>query len=277
MKILITGAGGHIAKILAEELDGCSLVFLTTRKNKADGKKFFYWNPERGEIDSHCVRGVSHVVHLAGKSINSRWTKANKSAIRSSRIDGARLIFETCKAESIQLESFISAGGLAVYGDGWLSEVCRDWEAAAYIFEELGARSVVMRLPVLINKNSSFVKTVKPAARLGMAVSFGRKDMRFPWAHTRDVARFVAFAIENKLQGAFPLIAAEPTQGELQKTMARKWAGFALALILPASIVKLIFGEKSEILLTEHDVNLSATLQSGFKFIFFDLSNALDE
>ena len=110
-----------------------------------------------------------------------------------------------------------------------------------------------------------------------MAVSFGRKDMRFPWAHTRDVARFVAFAIENKLHGAFPLIAAEPTQGELQKTMARKWAGFALCITLPASIVKLIFGEKSEILLTEHDVTVSATLQSGFKFIFFGLSNALDE
>ena len=133
MKILITGAGGHIAKILGKS-DGCSLVFLTTRKTKQMARNFSTGTLSVVRLTVAVFAGVSHVVHLAGKSINSRWTKANKCAIRSTT-DGAKLIFEI-KAESIQ-ESFISAGGVAVYGDGWLSEVCRDWEAAAYIFEEL--------------------------------------------------------------------------------------------------------------------------------------------
>lgn len=277
MKVLITGASGHLAKTVARELGECDLVYLTTSKAQANSQTHFLWNPQRSEIDGRCVDGVTHVVHLAGKSIKSRWTEANKRAILSSRVDGARLIFEACKERGVELESFVSAGGVAVYGDGWLSGVCREWEAAAERFREIGARVVVMRLPVLIDKESSFVRTVKPAARLGLAVSFGSSAMKFPWAHTKDVARFVRHAIENQTNGSYPLIAAEPTQGELQKVLARNWAGLAVGLTVPAFLVKIAFGAKSEILLTEHRINLEVTQNTGFKFLLVDLSSALNE
>lgn len=277
MKVLITGAGGHLAKWVERELEGYNVVYLTTRKEKADGKRLFHWNPSNQEIDSRSLSGVQHVVHLAGKSINSRWTDTNKRAIRESRIRGAQLIFNTLKDSDQTISSFISAGGIAVYGDGWLSEVCRDWEDAARKFSELGARTVVMRLPVLIDKNSAFIKTVKPAARFGLAVSFGSKYMKFPWVHTRDVARFVKYAIESNTHGEFPLVAKEPTQGELQKVMARKWAGFHLGATVPSYLTQLIFGAKSEILLSEHDVITEDLLKTEFKFLLLDLNAALDE
>lgn len=262
-----------VVKELGEQWD---LVYLTTRKSKADGKTFFYWNTQTGEIDSRCVNGVKHILHLAGFSINKRWTKSNKRLILDSRVNGARLLFECCKTKSLDIESFITASGAAVYGEGFLAEVCKSWEAEADKFSTLGSRVVKLRLPVLISRESGFIKTVKMGARWGAAVSFGRNEQEFPWAHPKDVARFISCSIERKLHGAFDIVASIHRQDELQKEIANYFAGFSVGIRIPKWMVKMIFREKSSILLDEHKINIMHTQETGFKFLVLKVNQALD-
>lgn len=276
-KILITGAGSMLAKSVAEELGGqWGLVYLTTRKSKADGKKFFYWNTQTGEINEHCMNGVVHILHLAGFSINSRWSEENKKLIRESRVAGARMLFKCCKSKGIKVDSFTTASGAAVYGEGFLADVCKSWEEEADRFSNMGARVVKLRLPVLISKNSGFINTVKMGARWGVAVSFGRREMEFPWAHPKDVARFISFAFKKKLEGAFDIVASIPTQEELQKEVVKHFAGFSVGVRIPAAMVRIIFGEKSSLLLDEQKLNVLLTRDIGFKFLIEDLNQALN-
>ena len=86
MKVLITGGSGTLGKEIA------NLVFkkkyevniLTRNKNLKSHNpqlKYYYWNPKKEDIDLDCFNNVDCVINLAGFSVFSLWTKANKTKI----------------------------------------------------------------------------------------------------------------------------------------------------------------------------------------------------
>ena len=50
------------------------------------------------------LEGMDAVVHLAGESIDGRWTKDKKARIYNSRKDGTALIAQTLPVYSIRLK-----------------------------------------------------------------------------------------------------------------------------------------------------------------------------
>ena len=81
----------------------------------------------------------------AGENIAAgRWTASRKARIRDSRVKGTRLIAETMARIEKPPQVIVSASAIGYYGDrgsellredsppgnGFLSDVCRQWEAA---------------------------------------------------------------------------------------------------------------------------------------------------
>ncbi len=145
-QIAISGASGLIGSKLSMSLErrGYSvrrLVRTKHNKNPSD----IYWNYETAEIDAACLEGMDVVIHLAGKPLDEqRWTPQVKQAICASRVNGTTLISKTLAELKMPPHLLISASATDYYadsrtpigeedacpGDGFVAEMCRDWEAA---------------------------------------------------------------------------------------------------------------------------------------------------
>ena len=126
-----------------------------------------HWNPDLGIINPRDLAWADAVVHLGGKSIATRFTKSAKQEIRSSRIDSTRLLVETMLSlpEAKRPEVFVCASAVGYYGSdsdepvdesapagqGFLAEVCQEWESEAARVEEAGVRWVSIRTGVVLS------------------------------------------------------------------------------------------------------------------------------
>ena len=108
MKVLITGGSGTLGKEIA------NLVFkkkyevniLTRNKNLKSHNpqlKYYYWNPKKEDIDLDCFNNVDCVINLAGFSVFSLWTKANKTKIFESRVGSTNFILDVILKKNITI------------------------------------------------------------------------------------------------------------------------------------------------------------------------------
>ncbi len=68
--VIITGAGGMIARELSKRLKKEYTVRLLTRKKQHDNE--FEWNVKEKTIDETAFENISHVIHLAGANISEK-------------------------------------------------------------------------------------------------------------------------------------------------------------------------------------------------------------
>lgn len=96
-KVLITASPeGLVAGALSTELQGKAVLSYFTRHPKAVGQ--YLWNPEEGSLNPEALRGVTHIVHLAGAPINgSRWTPRYRQLILDSRVQLSLIGLPMCK------------------------------------------------------------------------------------------------------------------------------------------------------------------------------------
>ena len=102
MKLLITGGSGTLGREITKlAIANNHQVNILTRNKKLVSNninlKYYYWNPNKEEIDSECFKGVNSVINLAGFSVFKLWTKTNKSKILSSRLISTLFILKQIK------------------------------------------------------------------------------------------------------------------------------------------------------------------------------------
>src|SRR5918992_1201490 len=159
MKILISGSHGLVGGALIKLLitDGHEVVRLVRHK-PTPGSPEIEWHPNKGIIDSQQLESFDAVVHLAGESIASgRWTSEKKRAILESRVKGTSLLADALAKLSHPPEVFFSASAIGYYGNrgdellnekstpgnGFLTQVCLEWEKATMPAAEKGIRTVM--------------------------------------------------------------------------------------------------------------------------------------
>ena len=129
-------------------------------------------------------------MHLAGESIQGRWTDAKKRRILASRADGTRLLCEALAAAPNPPRVLVCASAVGFYGDrgdveltedsppgdGFLPDVCRAWEAACDPARDAGVRVVNARIGIVLSPRGGALGSMLPVFKLGA----GRADRRRP-------------------------------------------------------------------------------------------------
>lgn len=292
--ILITGAGGLIARELAKRLEKDYTVrFLTRKKRRSDE---FEWNIREKTIDESAFDGVSHIIHLAGANISEkRWTDERKKELISSRVDSADLILKTLQKKNIKLKSFISASGINYYGtkttdqiftenDGpgndFLSEVVVLWERAADQFKQqnLAERVVKIRTAVVLSEKDGALKKMLPPIKMGIGSALGSGKQYMPWIHIDDICSIYELALTNPyMDGAYNAVSPQHTSNEnLTKKIAEVIKKPLFMPNVPGFVLKLIFGELADALLEGSRASSEKIQKGGFRFEFPDLKNALE-
>ena len=186
-RVLITGYNGALAKrvaiILEKKFD---LVFLTSNKKSVNNKNIFFWNIEEEYIDPLALKDCKHIIHLCGFNIMNRWSKKNRELMYSSRVLTANLLFKKCFELELKIESFIGASAMGYYGlntiadvdesaengSDWLAKLSLDWENAANQFNKIGSRIVNLRISLLMDLNSGFLKVTLLPLKIGITSIF---------------------------------------------------------------------------------------------------------
>jgi uncharacterized protein (TIGR01777 family) len=272
--VVVTGARGLVGQALARHH---SIVPMP----RGDGP--IAWNPADGSV-SDDGRTIAAVVHLAGASVaEGRWTPSRRQAILDSRVEGTRTIVEWLNRRAQRPSVLVCASAVGFYGDrgeevltessaagrGFLSDVCRAWEAEALRAQDAGIRVVLARFGVVLSTRGGSLAKMLPAFRVGGGGPLGSGRQWFPWVHEDDVARAILFAIRSpSLSGPMNVVAPE---GVRQRDFARGLGGVLgrPALVpAPALALRAAFGRgmADELLLASQRVEPTVLQQAGFTF-----------
>ncbi len=292
MKILVSGTSGLVGSALVPFLTKCQHEVYALVRTRADlHPNEIAWDSQRGVVSPALLEGLDAVVHLAGESITGRWTAEKKKHIYDSRVQGTRLL---CQALS-QLQNppavFVCASAIGYYGnrgdeilteqsnkgEGFLSDVCAEWEEATRPAAEKGIRVVNLRFGVILSPKGGALKQMLPPFQWGVGGQMGPGTQYMSWIALDDVVKIIDEVIQQyRVAGPVNVVSPHPvTNAEFTKTLGRVLHRPAF-LNMPAFAVKLVFGEMGEeLLLSSARVQPKKLEQMDFQFTYPDLEGAL--
>lgn len=295
MKIFMTGGTGFVGTYLTGQLirEGHKVTILTPSltglKLKMDGLTYLAGNPTIKGSWQESVRDHEVIINLAGASIFSRWTEAQKKTLLSSRIDTTRHLVEALPNESKYI-TFFSTSAVGYYGfhedeelteaspggDDFLAHLARDWEVEALRAQTKGARVILTRFGIVLGKNGGALGQMIPLFKYFMGGPLGSGRQWFSWVHMADLAQAFIFLLAHKeISGAINLCSPKPVRNKDLGKAIGKVLHRPSFLPVPGFMIELILGEFGSVLLKGQRVIPRRLLDASFKFRYPDIEAAL--
>lgn len=246
----------------------------------------------RTPLSPNAVSGFDAVIHLAGESVVGRWTAEKKKSIRDSRVLGTNNLASALAKAAPKPKVFICASAIGYYGDrgdeimreesspgsGFLSEVCRDWEAASRIAAEAGIRTINLRTGLVLSEKGGALRSMLTPFKLGLGGRIGSGRQWCSWIHIDDMVGGIHHAMNTSLSGPINMTAPQPLRNaEFTRILAGVLSRPAIVPVPPFAL-KVIFGKMAaeEMFLASQRVAPEKLLQSNYKFRYSDLPPALE-
>jgi uncharacterized protein (TIGR01777 family) len=297
MKVIVTGSGGLVGRAFVRSLlaDGHTVTRLVrggAQQFRAPGTAAVEWNPESGAIDAKELEGHDAAVHLAGEPVaEGRWDEAKKRRILESRVKGTRLIAETLAGLREKPRVLVSASAIGFYGDrgdevmreesasgeGFLSEVCREWEKATLAASQAGVRVVHMRIGFVLSGEGGGLQKMLPPFKLGVGGKVGSGRQYISWITLEDLVRAIRRAIEDEsLRGPVNAVAPGAVTNEQFTKALGHVLGRPTIFPVPVFALRLAFGEVADaVMLASTRVEPARLKEAGFDFKDSEIDGAL--
>lgn len=291
---MVSGASGPIGTALLPALKeaGAHVTRLTRGSSTpSQGQEIIVWDPAQ-PISPNAVSGFDAVIHLAGESIVGRWSEKKKEKIRDSRTAGTRHLAQSLSQAKIKPKVFVCSSAIGYYGDrgeevltedsapgqGFLPDVCREWEAATRLAADAAIRTVQIRTGIVLSPKGGALGSMLTPFKLGVGGKIGSGKQWMSWIDVQDMAGGILHVVNNDaLSGPVNMVAPTPvTNAEFTKTLASVLHRPAIFPV-PSFVVKTLFGEMGEtILLGSQRVQPSQLLASGYPFRLRTLRESLE-
>ena len=291
MKIGITGASGLIGTPLDAALrrEGHEVVRFVRRPPAGPSERS--WDPDARRLDPGDVADLEAVIHLAGAGVaDKRWTDARKKVVLDSRVDGTTAVAEAMAAAQGP-QVLLSASAIGYYGDtgdrltdetgasgeGFLAEVCRQWEAATAPAEAAGICVTHLRTGIVLSGQGGIVGKQLLLFKAGLGAPLGSGRQWVSWISLQDTVRAVSHLLTAGVAGPVNLVGPQPvTNRELTRALGRAVRRPTLPIAVPGFALRLAVGEfAQEGVLTGQRLVPAALERSGFEFAHADLATAL--
>ena len=291
-RVVVGGASGMIGSAVTAALRARGdTVLRLVRRPDIRRPDEIWWNPDENKIDERSLDGADAVLHLGGRSLDTRWTESAKQEIRQSRVRSTRLLAETIARLASKPAVMVVMSAAGYYGDrdgevleetsarghGFLADVVVAWEAAADPAREAGIRVAHPRCGAVLATEGGALARMLPVFRLGAGGTLGSGRQWFAWVALDDVVRAVLWLLDHPtMDGGVNVAAPEAvTNAEFTTTLARVLHRPAV-MRAPEFALKLVYGEMAEeVLFTSHRVVPRRLLNAGFTFAHPELEGAL--
>ena len=296
MKVVIPGGSGQVGTILARALhrDGHDVVVLS-RSRDTQPWRVVAWDGETSGNWQRDVDGCDVVINLAGRSVNCRYTAANRDEIMQSRVLSTRVVGQAIAAATCRPRVWLQASTATIYAhrydrandeysgilggqepdapDTWRFsiDVARAWERA---FEEAvvdGTRKVALRSAMTLSPDAGGVfDTLLGLVRHGLGGSAGDGRQFMSWIHHEDFIAAVRWLIDrDDIEGAVNIAAPHPLPNAEFMQVLREACGVPLGLSAKKWMLEIgavLMRTETELILKSRRVVPARLLEHGFKF-----------
>lgn len=285
MKVLVSGGSGMLGtalrRALAKRVD--SVLQLVRGKARDEGQ--IAWSPtaDGAGVEAERLEGCGAAIHLSGANVSAhRWSAAYRKEIAASRVDSTRALATLLAGLREPPRAMLVASAVGIYGDrgdavldeasavgeGFLADVCRQWEAAAQPAVDAGIRVVHLRFGVALGKGPGALEKMLPVFRMGLGGKLGSGQQWMSWVSVEDVVGATLFALDRpELAGAVNVTAPEPvTNAEFTRALGRQLHRPAVFAV-PAFALRLALGPMAdEALLSSTRAVPKKLAEAGFQF-----------
>ncbi|MDD7804251.1 MAG: TIGR01777 family oxidoreductase [Endozoicomonas sp. (ex Botrylloides leachii)] len=295
IKILVTGGTGFIGKQLVKALLAKKYsVTVISRQPALSVMRQFSNNvlvlPSISAIDPATL--FDAVINLAGEGImDKRWTSQRKIVLENSRIGLTHELVDLLERMPKRPKVLISSSAIGFYGtcpptqkidelsicgSDFSASLCARWEQAAHRAEELGLRVCIVRTGVVLHPDGGALKKMLPAFKAGLGGVIASGEQVISWIHRNDIVRILIYLLENQdMHSVYNATAPNPVNNrEFTKALSQVLHRPAL-IPMPAAILRWLLGESSSLLIGGQSVSPNRLINSGFSFIYPDISSAL--
>ncbi|MDY6871889.1 MAG: TIGR01777 family oxidoreductase [Actinomycetota bacterium] len=288
--IAIAGSSGLIGSALVSALRADNRRVVRIVRRAPSNADELFWNPDSGEFQPDALRGVDAVINLCGVSVGQRrWSGAFKQSLRDSRITPTEVLANAVADAGVPV--LVNASAVGYYGDtrgrvtdesapagnGFLAQLCVDWEAATAAAAADGARVVLLRTGLVLSPSGGMLSRLKPLFSLGLGARLGNGRQYMPWISLEDQVRAVLFAVAHEeVSGPLNLTGPAPvTNAEFTAALGRA-VNRPIPLMVPGFALRAVLGEfADEGLLGGQRAVPAALERSGFTFHHNTVGEAL--
>ena len=311
MRIVLAGASGFIGKYLTDALRADGGTVSVIGRNGPDAA----W-ADTAAI-SELIDGSDVVINLAGKSVNCRYTPANRAEILRSRVETTEELGRAIAAAANPPALWINSSTATIYrhaedrpqtestgelGTGFSVSIARAWEKAFFALDLPKTRRVALRMAIVLG-DGSVMPPLRRLARFGLggaqldgrwfstparraAGTFhefrargGRQ--RFSWVHIADVLGVIRFVRDHKeIEGVVNVSSPNPTDSRGFMATLRKVLRVPLGIPTPRFILEigsLVIRTETELVLKSRWVVPETLEKAGYEFAYPELEPALKE
>lgn len=227
MDVVLAGASGLIGSALKNALreDGHQLRVLV-RRTPAESDEV-HWDPGAAPLAADVLDGADAIVNLSGAGIgDKRWTADYKKTLLASRIrPTSTLVAALAEAGESGPKVLLSASAVGYYGDtgdtevdetapvgaGFLSDLCRQWEAAAEPASQ-HARVVRLRTGLVLSREGGLLGRLRPLVKAGIGGKLGTGKQYQPWITLVDHIAALRFLLTHDVTGPVNVVGPAPAR-----------------------------------------------------------------
>ncbi|RZL27642.1 MAG: TIGR01777 family protein [Pedobacter sp.] len=298
-KIVLAGGNGYLGGVLAKHFSSIAdEVIILSRKPKAiEGNiKTILWDGKTEGNWVNNLNGASLMVNLCGKNVNCRYNDKNRQEIINSRVLPTNLLNRVIEQLERPPLLWINITSATIYrhaedqaqdeitgeiGYGFSIDVCKIWEETFFQVTNPKTRKIALRLGIVLGRKDGAFPRLLNLVKLGMGGKQGDGMQYVSWIHEQDVALSIEWLLDQKeIKGVVNCTAPDAIKNnELMKSL-RKAHGVPFGLPAPAWLLEIgakIIGTETELILKSRWVKPSVLLNSGFKFQYGFIDNAIHD
>jgi uncharacterized protein len=282
MRIVLAGGSGFLGTAWRDHLarEGHEVVRLV--RGEALTASESRWDPHAGKVDRAVIEEADVVACLSGAPLaHWPWTDRYKSTFVASRVATTGTLAEAV-ASSDRKPALVAQNGIAGYGDRgdivlteeaandadtFVAGVTREWQAATEAAESAGARVVVMRSGVVLDRRGGPVKMLRPVFKAGLGGPVGSGDQYFSTISLLDWVRAATHLATSPTSREVYNVSAPnaTTNREFSRRLGELLHRPAVVPV-PAFVLDTLAGTVSSELLNSTRVEPARLLAEGFSF-----------
>jgi uncharacterized protein (TIGR01777 family) len=298
LRIVLAGGSGQIGNLLARYFhEGGHQVAVIARSSQPAPWRVIPWDgASLGDWTGELER-ADLLINLAGRSVNCRYTPANRKEIKESRVQSTLLLGRAIARLAHPPRVWMNASTATIYRHAldramdedtgeiggnetncpstwrFSIDVATSWEAAFFSLATPRTRKIALRSAMTMSSDPGgiFAELLR-LVRLGLGGTAGSGEQFVSWIHGTDFIRSIEFLMAHEeLDGPMNLAAPAPLPNrEFMRVLREAWG---TRVGLPASRPMLELGAlflrtETELILKSRRVIPGRLLRAGFEFQF---------
>ena len=309
MNILISGGSGFLGSAFSETLitsaqsrqQPLQITWLTRDASQAhpDAVKMMTYEA-LAKTDNH----YDVIINLAGAGIaDARWSESRKAQLLASRTKPTEALLAFIERTAVAPKLLISGSAIGWYGtqgdkpltedsgfeDDFAHRLCQEWEMLAAKAATYGVPVAIVRTGVVIHPDGGMLGKLLTPFKLGVGGQLGDGSQIMSWISREDWVSAICFIMSQHVSETdvepdkndeatvtvYNLTAPNPVSNHTFTKAVGSWLHRPTVFTLPRSLLTLLFGEMSTLLVDGQKVLPEALLTQGYEFEHQTIQQAL--